>query len=500
MLLQRRPYGQPTAMQGVPLSARLGQVLRRAFFSPLSRPERVPFFVDCIDRLEQESVDRAGELSRAETLQLISETLAEHGTIDWSDDPDTALADARARAMAVFNRLLHAGWLDDRDLGIDDRRVVVEPTVRWLLDALRKMSATEQGELHSFADTLRAICDDLGEPERFDPRVRPGEEMVASLGDLARRSETATNQLNHVYLILRRFIEKQGEAASGAENLRLVFDEFAGGQHQVCHDELFARGLYRRLGEARQVVEDLRWNYSLKTHLATALASREGSDEATALDRVDGLMHGLEAVLGGISAMAREVDGRVAHFHQVSYERYSYLNDRSGRYAEIVKSVFETIDARAEGHNFYTLPGLNLPPLLVPNADTYHGSESLLFPHQRRAAVQMKGGLRTIHADDSEAVERLRRRYNESLSSLRAARFIRQHLPTAGARIATNEFHTGTEDDLLDLLATLIHSRYGLLRWRVLPEGRTERWHPERTPVDEHGELRFARFLIERLN
>ncbi len=487
-------------MNGAPLSARLGQVLRRAFFNPLARPERVPFFVDCIDRLERESVERAGELSRAETLQLISETLAEHGTIDWSDDADTALADARARAMAVFNRLLGAGWLDDRDLGIDDRRVVVEPTVRWLLDALRKMSATEQGELHSFADTLRAICDDLAEPARFDSRVRPGEEMVASLSDLARRSETATNQLNHVYLILRRFIERQGEAASGAENLRLVFDEFAGGQHQVCHDELFARGLYRRLGDARQSVEDLRWNYSLKTHLATALASREDCDDAAAMERVEGLMHGLEAVLGGISAMAREVDGRVAHFHQVSYERYSYLNDRSGRFAEVVKSVFEAIDARAEGHSLHTLPDLGLPALRVPTADVYHGSESLLPPSQRRSAVRMKGGLRAIHADDTEALERLRRRYNESLSSLRAARFIRRHLATAGARVATNEFHTSTEDDLLDLLATLIHSRYGLLRWRILPDGRAERWHPERTPVDEHGELRFARFCIERLN
>ena len=51
-------------------------------------------------------------------------------------------------------------------------RGILGSTVRWLLDALRKMSATTSAELHSFADTLRGICDELADSKRFDPAAQ----------------------------------------------------------------------------------------------------------------------------------------------------------------------------------------------------------------------------------------------------------------------------------------------------------------------------------------
>jgi hypothetical protein len=323
--------------------------------------------------------------------------------------------------------------------------------------------------------------------------------MVSRLGDLERRAETSTNQLNHVYLVLRQFIDRQAGATTGIENLRLVFDEFTAGQHQVCHDELFARGLIQRLGDARQMVQDLRYDAGIKDHLAAGLAKRESVGPPEAYDRVNALLASLDQVLGSIAFMSREVDGRIAHFNRVSYERYSYLNDRSGRHAEIVKKLFEKVETIAAGRLLAALPALDLPALRIPAVEVFHGEESLYKRHQKRMPVRMLGRLRAVRSDDVDAIERLRRRYNESLSAMRGARFVRRHLHDIGAAIATNEFHTGPEDELLDLISVLIHRRYGPVRWSIEPTQHGQPWHPERTPVDEHACVRFERFTVSRL-
>jgi hypothetical protein len=484
------------------LSMALLAVTTPAFFNPLADQRTAPALIDCIDRLDRESGASAGELSRGDALQLIAETIAEHREVNWAQadgQVESALADAKAKANHVFNRLYAARWIDERNLGIDDRRVVVEPTVRWLLDAFRRMSSLGSAEVHSFADTLRGVCEALTTPDAFDPRHRSADEMFSRLSDLSRRAETATNQLNHVYLILRQFIERQGQAATGRDNLRIFFDEFGAGQHQVCYDELFAKGLVNRLDDARRAVEDMRWNYGIKQHLASAVAARSRADEGEAREQVNALLDQLAETLGGITAMAQQIDGRVSHFHRISYERFSYVNDRSGRHADLIKRVFDLVDRRAEGCGFATLPQLELPRPLVPELESFHGVESLLFPRQRREQVKMFGGVRTLHADDNQALERLRRRFNESLSPLRAGKFVRHRLPNPGDRCTTNEFRSPTEDDLFDLLAAVLHQRYGPLRWQVIPASRVSPWHPEKVPIDEHNGLGLERFTLKRI-
>ncbi len=482
------------------LSSALLEVLSTTFFSPLARQATASVFIDCIDRLERESAASAGELDRQETLQLISESLSTHREIDWSQESESALTDVRAYVNYVFNRLLAAGWLSERDLGIDDRRILVEPTIRWLLDAFRKMSSVGRAEVHSFADTLRAVCDEFLVPDHFDPARRPADEMYARLGDLVRRAETATHQLSHVYLILRGFIEKQGKAASGSENLRIFFDDFGAGGHQVCYDELFAKGLLHRLGEAQKVVESLRWDYSVKQHLAQGLAQRHKVEEAEAREKVNTLLDHLDLTLGSIGAMARQIDGRVSHFHKVSIERFSYLNDRSGQNVDLMKRVFELIDGSGAGASLGRLPDLGLPLPRVPEVEAYHGNESLRFPVQRRSEVRMPGRLRALQADDGEAIEQLRKRYNESLSPIRAARFVRRQLPEPGLRRSSHELKIHNEDDLFDLLSVVVHSRYAGLQWRVLPNARQCPWHPEKTLVDTHCGFHFERFIIHRIH
>lgn len=489
-------------MNSQPLSSALLAVISSTFFKPLSDQRTAPALIDCIDRLDHESTASAGELSRSDTLQIIAETLAQHHDVNWAQADgqiESALADAKAKANHVFNRLYAARWIDERDLGIDDRRVVIEPTVRWLLDAFRKMSSVGRAEVHSFADTLRGVCEALTDKDAFDPRQRSADEMFSRLADITRRAETATNQLSHVYLILRQFIERQGQAATGRDNLRIFFDEFGAGQHQVCYDELFAKGLVNRLEDARRVVEDFRLDYGVKQHLASALAAREEADEAEAREEVNLLLNHLADTLGGITAMARQIDGRVSHFHKISYERFSYVNDRSGRHADLLKRVFERVDTIGKERSFATLPALQLPRPLLPELEVFLGVESLLFPRHRREPIKMSGAIRILRPGDNEVVNRLRKKYNESLSSLRASKFIKRRLPKPGDRCSTNEFRSPTQDDFFDLIAAVLHQRYGPMLWQVLPASQTFPWHPEKVPVDEHQGFRLERFTLERL-
>jgi hypothetical protein len=489
-------------MHSPSLSSALKAVIPTAFFNPLADQQTAPAIIDCMDRLERESAETAGELSRADALQLIAETLANHGEIMWprtEGQTEFTQTDAKAKATQVFNRLYAARWIDERDVGIHDRRVVVEPTIRWLLDAFRKMSSVGRAEVHSFADTLRGVCENILDSRTFDPRQHSADELFSRLADLSRRAETATNQLGHVYLILRQFIEKQGQAATGHDNLRIFFDDFGAGKHQVCYDELFAKGLVNLLDDARRVIEGVRLDYGIKQHLASALAVREKADEEDARDRVSALLAHLGSTLGAITAMARQIDGRVAHFHRISYERFSYVNDRSGQHTELLKRVFEQVDKKGVGLSLSTLPELGLPEPLVPEFKTFLGVESLLFPRHRHESVKMPGGLRVLDVQDSEALERLRKRYNESVSALRASKFVRRILPKVGDKCATNEFRSKTEDDLLDLIASVLHRRYGPIQWRVIPSGQAHPWHPENVPADEHHGLHVARITLERL-
>jgi hypothetical protein len=489
-------------MNSQPLSIALLGVISPSFFNPLADQRTAPALIDCIDRLDCEGAASAGELSRVDALQIIAETLAQHRDVNWAQADgqiESALVDAKAKANHVFNRLYAARWIDERDLGIDDRRVVVEPTVRWLLDAFRRMSSVGRAEVHSFADTLRSVCESLTDKDAFDPRQRSADEMFSRLADITRRAESATNQLSHVYLILRQFIERQGQAATGKDNLRIFFDEFGAGQHQVCYDELFAKGLVNRLEDARRVVEDFRLDYGVKQHLASALAAREEADEAEAREEVSILLNHLADTLGGITAMARQIDGRVSHFHKISYERFSYVNDRSGRHADLLKRVFEQVDGIGKERSFATLPTLGLPCPLVPELGVFLGVESLLFPRHRREPIKMAGAIRTLRPGDNEVVNRLRKKYNESLSSLRASKFIKRRLPKPGDCCATNEFRSPTQDDFFDLVAAVLHQRYGPMRWQIIPASRTYPWHPEKVPADEHQGFQLERFTIERI-
>lgn len=154
------------------LSERLAGVLPVEFFRPLARPSS-PIYVDCADRLAQ-SADEGGQVSHADAIALIREVLAAHPQVMLGDDEGAALSDLRQRAGQLYNKLLEAGWVQERHVSLDERWVLLTPYLRRLLRLLHELATDEVSDLKDFAATLRSICGSLLADGALDPiRLNP---------------------------------------------------------------------------------------------------------------------------------------------------------------------------------------------------------------------------------------------------------------------------------------------------------------------------------------
>ena len=138
------------------LSQRLFAAVTADFFRPLARPSAA-VYVDCAERLVEEAGE-AGRLPQMEAMAIIREVLSQHPQVALAEDEGGGLQDLRARAGKLFNQFLHVQWLQDQPVSLHERWVVISPSVRPLLQALRDLAEDEVAELRSFADTLRGVC------------------------------------------------------------------------------------------------------------------------------------------------------------------------------------------------------------------------------------------------------------------------------------------------------------------------------------------------------
>lgn len=120
------------------LSTRLAALLAGSFFRPLAR-QSASIYVDCADRLAL-NPDESGQLSQADTLALIRDVLAAHPRAELGEDEGAHLTDLRPRAAQSFNKLLEAGWLQERTVSLEERWVLLTPRVRPLVRLLRELA------------------------------------------------------------------------------------------------------------------------------------------------------------------------------------------------------------------------------------------------------------------------------------------------------------------------------------------------------------------------
>ncbi len=180
----------------VSLGQRLAALLAGSFFRPLARPSAA-LYVDCADQLA-EAADEGGQIAHDEARGLIREVLIAHPDTLLDDDEGGRLVDVNQRAGQFFNKLLEAGWIQDRRISLDERWVLIAPRLRLLLRLLRDLAEDRPAELKDFAATLRSLCEDLLRPGAFDANQLGPEEMRQRVKDLQQRAGRAIDQMHAV--------------------------------------------------------------------------------------------------------------------------------------------------------------------------------------------------------------------------------------------------------------------------------------------------------------
>lgn len=485
------------------LSDKLTALVEGGFFRPLARPS-APIYIDCADRLAQ-SADEGGQLSHNDTLVLIREVLALHPRAQLGDDEGGHLSDLRQRAGQIFNKLLEAGWLQERTVSLDERWVLLTPRVRPLIRLMREFAEDNVAELKDFAATLRSICQTLLADGALDPARLTPEEFRQTIRELNDRIERAGEQMHAVESLILKHEDRQRASINATETLNRLLIEFHAGEHMVCYDALQEGGLIPRLRQARAVIQDALANPFAKQRLADGLAAHRGIDPTDAYIEAEKVLRKLENGIASIPIKQRLIDGRMADFSRLSTQRYRYQTEIRGRRPERVKNYLNAADSIHTGQSFADLrrePGM---ALLCPDVAFFFGQDSLAPVRRLRPHVDLSLAEQPPIGDVAQAQDLLRNLNLNLITPQRAVRFVEKHLPKKGAKLSSSEFSMHTEDDFLDLLAILSFERANgsapqhQLRWEIKPARTGDGADPASIPVDRLAGRRVERFILERI-
>lgn len=485
------------------LSTRLAALLAGSFFRPLARPS-APIYVDCADRLAL-NADESGQLSQADTLALIRDVLAAHPRAELGEDEGAHLTDLRQRAAQIFNKLLEAGWLQERTVSLDERWVLLTPRVRPLVRLLRELAEDRVTELKDFAATLRSICASLLTDGALDPARLSSEELRQTVKELLDRVGRAGDQMHAVETLIQRHEDQQRTSANASETLNRFLVDFHAGEHMVCYDALQEGSLIPRLRQARAVVQEALANPFVKQHLADGLAVHRQLEAGDAYAQAERMLQQLERGLAAIPNKQRLIDGRMADFSRLSSQRHHYQTQIRGRRPEQVKGYLAAADRAHAGQSFADLARLPGMELLSPEVEFLFGHDALARPRRAKVPVAL-GVTAPPAADDIFAAQDLIRRVNLNVvTPQRAGRFIAAHLPKPGSVVHSDNLQLHTEDDLLDLLAVLAFDRasgetpHRPVRWQVNPARREHGLEPDKLRSDALAGHRVEHFTLERI-
>ena len=486
------------------LSEKLLGSVSRDFFRPLTRPSAA-IYVDCADRLADIAGD-AGRLPHSEALALIREVLQSHPDIILDDDEGAALRDSRQRAGQLFNRLCDSAWLEDQQLGLHERYVLISPGLRPMLRLLRELAEDQIAELRTFADTVRGVCETLERPGILDARLHDADVFRSTVTDVNARLESAVIQLHGVEKLISLFDNRQRLSDSPAETLRLLYAEFGAGQHMVCYDALRRNGLLPRLQALRSMVADRRDDPLAKARLAEGLASHYHWDESEAYHRAEKSLRLLEQRLSAIRLVADAIDARMAAFNQLSQQRYRYQTELRGRRPEIVKAYCDSVNLLHTQSRLASLRNkeADFQPL-IPEVKFFYGFESLARVRRVKSPADL-----TFTSDPSgnseseeQSLAALRERQRLALTPQRAARLVAKLLPEKTTSLSTESFTAADTDEMLDLLAIAAYDQATTatgqrLAWSVNGPGKTKGLEPETIPTDPQATWQVERFTIHR--
>jgi Family of unknown function (DUF5716) len=426
-----------------------------------------PLYVDVLDLLEQETGQRNEGISREEALAIVAEVLEVHPRLIVEDLEDIGVTNqvpvltTREKSRLVLDRLIGAGWLEEQTQADYQRLIYFDPNGSILLAALRRIAYPDATV---FSDKLVSVCAAICNATAL------AEQPWAQIETCADNLQQGLAELRAMQKSVERLTRRQIETQTLADNLRVVYDEYAEQVAKTCYVELVRAQLPTRLGEGQQRLSDLLKDSDLLYRMQTEVLRRDASIAAeTAMARVRNKLDDLSRALERVLPLADMIDQRTAEFTRRSLARFRYLQEVVGERRAQVKHLFEGINRQFSGWRLADLDNtLELPPLTVPETRLLVGRDSLYQPRGRRTVEENEPIQDTVtEAMRERCKKEMEAALRTSLTVGRANRFV-QRLPGGkGARISTEDFAVYSSEDVADVIAVLLHAESSEARFRV---------------------------------
>ena len=457
------------------MSALAGQLFREVrpdFFGVLARPS-ARLYVDSLDALEYEAVQRNQGLDREEALALVERVVEQHGDLSPAEDESVAqAATTRDKARIVLETLRKTGWLYEEERTDWQRKIFFDANGVVLVQALRKIACPEAAV---FSDKLVNVCFTLTNRDALaDQPWAQVESCVASL-------QAGLVELRGMQKSIERHTKQQLAASTLKENLAVLFDQFAERIGRTCYAQLVHARLPSKLAEARRAIEELETNAELLTKMQTEVMRRDPAvspEGAMAHARVR--LDELANLLDGIQPLANAIDRRTAEFTRRSQARFRYLQETTSENRSRVQEFFETLNRHFAGRRVGELDemGIEFPVLLLHDARIIGGMESLYTPRLRRAAGEIEPLADADQRQQDHALAQLESTMRDSLTVSRANHFVAALPGKKGAHIESDELlrdHVHNDEDVDNLIACLLHSRSADAQFEIqVPRRETE--------------------------
>jgi hypothetical protein len=436
--------------QRLSFAARLFRETPPGFFGILASPNG-PIYLDVLDALEQATAV-SGMLTRAQTIEIISDVLCSHPEAALSEEfVDADSATASGRANIILRRLIDNHWLQEPQRTDYQRLITFDAHGEILFAALRQIAG---GGSAQFTDKIQIACNTLLNPDAFVDQ--PLTDLEACLSNL----QTGLRELRQMQKSIERYTQHLIDAESLREVHQLLFDEFSENIGRACYRELVRAQLPTKLLRARYRFDGLSSDEVLLGKLHRDLVRRNKTLSGTeAHDQVRAKLDDLLHLLSSVEPQANEIDDRTAEFARRSFARFRYLQEVTSGHRERVQELFEFIDRQCAGRRLSDLDeNIELPALLIPEAGLLSG-DSLYAPRLSRALAEIEPLSEDATGEEQAAtLAEIAANIRDSLNVMRANRFVDRLPGPQGTRISSADMPIHNDEDIADLIACVLHA------------------------------------------
>lgn len=474
-------------------AVQLFREVRPDFFGVLARPS-ARLYVDALEAIEYEAVQRNQGLDREEALALVERVIEQHSDLGIAEDESVAQAGTnRDKARVVLETLRKTGWLQEEERADWQRRIFFDSNGVVLLQALRKIAFPEAAV---FSDKLVNVCFTLTNRDALaDQPWAQIESCVANL-------QAGLVELRGMQKSIERHTKQQLTASTLKENLAVLFDQFAERIGRTCYAQLVHARLPSKLAEARRAIEELEANAEVLTKMQNEVMRRDSAvSPESAMAHVRLRLDELTNLLDGVEPLANAVDRRTAEFTRRSQARFRYLQETTSENRSRVQEFFETLNRHFAGRRVGELDdlGIEFPALLLHDTRIVGGMESLYTPRLRRVAGEIEPLADSDQHQQDSALAQLESTMRDSLTVSRANHFVAALPGKKGARIDSTELlrdHVHNDEDVDNIIACLLHSRSGDAQFEIqIPRREIE---ADTGDFDAKMQYRIERFILQK--